>query len=118
MIASHDFERKVKDVKKYLDRGDIVRVIRIVEPTGPVDTMQEKCCREIMRKGTADLVSTSHLKEALDGQLVSCLVGFRGGQGMGCPLAHIRTICLQISLATFKPGPRNSYTDCTATYVT
>ncbi len=26
MIASHDFERKVKDVKKYLDRGDIVRV--------------------------------------------------------------------------------------------
>lgn len=26
MIASHDFERKVKDVKKYLEKGDIVKV--------------------------------------------------------------------------------------------
>lgn len=26
MIASHDFERKVDDVKKYLERGDVVKV--------------------------------------------------------------------------------------------
>ncbi|CAN0121235.1 unnamed protein product [Pylaiella littoralis] len=27
MIASHDFERKVDDVKKYLERGDVVKVV-------------------------------------------------------------------------------------------
>lgn len=26
MIATHDFERKVNDVKKYLEKGDIVKV--------------------------------------------------------------------------------------------
>lgn len=26
MIASHDFERKVGDVKKHLDKGDVVKV--------------------------------------------------------------------------------------------
>lgn len=26
MIASHDFERKVGDVMRYLDRGDVVKV--------------------------------------------------------------------------------------------
>lgn len=26
MIADHDFERKMSDVKKYLERGDMVKV--------------------------------------------------------------------------------------------
>lgn len=30
MIASHDFERKVKDVKRYLEKGDIVKVSYVV----------------------------------------------------------------------------------------
>lgn len=35
LIGDHDFERKVNDVKKYLDRGDMVKV-RIPEIVGIV----------------------------------------------------------------------------------
>lgn len=30
LIGDHDFERKVKDVKKYLDRGDMVKVRKVI----------------------------------------------------------------------------------------
>lgn len=36
MIATHDFERKVKDVKKYLEKGDIVKVSCVVLCCGAV----------------------------------------------------------------------------------
>lgn len=43
MIADHDFGRKVNDVKKYLERGDVVKVktqtLRLVQAAEKVQAI-------------------------------------------------------------------------------